>query len=563
MPISSPIPSVKVRAVDIPTLFFEQAQARIDAAIAAGGSKEAEPPLLVDGVTGRSLRFTDIRQQSRAIARALNRRGFGSQRESRTAVVLAPVDISFCCIYYGTLMAAGVYTAFDPALDVAELARRLAEVKAAVVFVAAELVPTLLAACELASLDVGQANIILVSGNCPGYTTLSSICSASDDDSLFEPYVITELAEQASKVAMISYTSGTTGKPKGVLITHRNLVCMYAMAGGYSARTVRDSDASLTPGMPAPSRVLSALPLSYVYGHSVLCYQSLASGDCIVQLPAFDLAMYLETIERYKIERLSGTPNLLHTLLCLTTKVDEGVVALTSAPARRFDISSVKTIGCGGAPLPSCLRQRYSEYFGGAPIVTGYGQTESSSTIAGSSWQKPAPGAVGVLYPNSVAKVIDAEGRETTDFGELCVAGPHITKGYVGAHKSPVDASGFLHTGDYARIDAGGNVFLSGRMADIIYSAQGLISPVDIEDALFEHQSVEDCAVVGEGVKGQTQPVAYVVPVPALRTPRLLDDLEAWLRERTGISIACHEVCAIPKSPAGKVSRHLLRQGSE
>ncbi|KAJ2548847.1 hypothetical protein GGH95_006358, partial [Coemansia sp. RSA 1836] len=309
----------------------------------------------------------------------------------------------------------------------------------------------------------------------------------------------------------------------------------------------------LTPGMPAPSRVLSALPLSYVYGHSVLCYQSLASGDCIVQLPAFDLAMYLETIERYKIERLSGTPNLLHTLLCFTTKVDKGVVALTSAPARRFDISSVKTIGCGGAPLPSCLRQRYSEYFSGAPIVTGYGQTESSSTIAGSSWQKPAPGAVGVLYPNSVAKVIDAEGRETADFGELCVAGPHITKGYVGAHKSPVDASGFLHTGDYARIDAGGNVFLRGRMADLIYSARDLISPVDIEDALFEHQSVEDCAVVGEGVKGHAQPVAYVVPVPALRTPRLLDDLEAWLRERTGVSIACREVCAIPKSLAGKV----------
>ncbi|KAJ2043072.1 hypothetical protein GGI08_007523 [Coemansia sp. S2] len=223
-------------------------------------------------------------------------------------------------------------------------------------------------------------------------------------------------------------------------------------------------------------------------------------------------------------------------------------------PTRKFDIGSVTVIGCGGAALPNCRRQRYSEYFDGAPILTGYGQTESSSTTAGGWWQKPAPGAVGVLYPNSMAKVIDAEGQETTGFGELCVAGPHITKGYIGRQKSPVDADGFLHTGDYARIDAGGNVFLSCRMSDIIYAAQGPISPTDIEGVLFEHLSVEDCAVVGEGAKGQAYPVAYVV----LCRPELLAGLEAWLQEKTGISIVCHKVDAIPKSPAGKVLRHLL-----
>ncbi|KAJ2878366.1 hypothetical protein IWW38_006341 [Coemansia aciculifera] len=132
--------------------------------------------------------------------------------------------------------------------------------------------------------------------------------------------------------------------------------------------------------------------------------------------------------------------------------------------------------------------------------------------------------------------------------------------GYVGKHKSPVDTDGFLHTGDFARIDAGGNVFLSGRMTDVIYSAQGLLSPVDIENSLFEHRAVEDCAIVGEGVKGQAQPVAYVVCVPALRTPELLGDLETWLYERTGVSIACRGVSTIPKSPAGKVLRHLLKK---
>ncbi|KAJ2335225.1 hypothetical protein GGH92_008086, partial [Coemansia sp. RSA 2673] len=531
-----------------------QAQARVDAVIAAGGSMEDEPPLLVDGITGRRLRFIDIKQQSLAIAHALRERGLCSQTDSQTVAVFSPVDISLCCIHYGTLMAAGVYTALAPELDAMELGRRLAEVNATFVFVAAELISTLLAACKLANLSIDQANIILVSGSCPGYTTLSSIFSETDKIPLFEPYVIKDVDEQKSKAAMIVYTSGTTGNSKGVVITHGNLVHMYMMSGGYSARTSLDNTSSSETKWPEPSRFLSALPLCFIYGHSVLCYQALATGDCIVQLPTFDLATYLAAIERYKIKRLSGTPNILHNLFCHTTKVDKGVVALVDMPTRKFDIGSVTVIGCGGAALPNCRRQRYSEYFDGAPILTGYGQTESSSTTAGGWWQKPAPGAVGVLYPNSMAKVIDAEGQETTGFGELCVAGPHITKGYIGRQKSPVDADGFLHTGDYARIDAGGNVFLSCRMSDIIYAAQGPISPTDIEGVLFEHLSVEDCAVVGEGAKGQAYPVAHVV----LCRPELLAGLEAWLQEKTGISIVCHKVDAIPKSPAGKVLRHLL-----
>ncbi|KAJ2738907.1 hypothetical protein GGI20_006198, partial [Coemansia sp. BCRC 34301] len=214
MPITSPIPSVTVPVVDIATLFFEQAQARIDAAIAAGGSAEEEPPLVVDGITGRSLRFTDIRQQSRAIGRSLKQRMLCGQQDMQTVAVFAPVDISLCCIHYGTLMAAGVYTALGPELDVAELARRLAEVKPTVVFVAEELLPTLCAACKLAGLDIDRANTILVSGSCPGYTTLSAICSGLDEDSSFEPYVITDPVEQESKVAMIVYTSGTTASAK-------------------------------------------------------------------------------------------------------------------------------------------------------------------------------------------------------------------------------------------------------------------------------------------------------------------------------------------------------------
>ncbi|KAJ1938081.1 hypothetical protein EC988_007700 [Linderina pennispora] len=186
---------------------------------------------------------------------------------------------------------------------------------------------------------------------------------------------------------------------------------------------------------------------------------------------------------------------------------------------------------------------------------------ESTSIIAGSSWTTPREGAVGVLYPNSSAMVIGTDGQETGGFGELCVSGPHVMHGYVNTATSPV-ASGFLRTGDYARVSTDGHVFLRGRIADIVYTAEGAVVPTDVENALADCSLVRDCAVKGEGPKGSAMPVAYIVPREAAASDNTLQQISQWAKTHAGVAIECRAVEAIPKSPAGKVLRYLLGQAS-
>ncbi|KAI9505987.1 hypothetical protein BX070DRAFT_183653, partial [Coemansia spiralis] len=350
------------------------------------------------------------------------------------------------------------------------------------------------------------------------------------------------------KVALIIYSSGVTGPPKGIMLTHRNIVAMMVMVGGPA--TSRRSQ----------SHILSALPLWHIYGHCVLCYQPFINGDCAVQLPSFEATAYLGAIEKYGVNRISGTPRLLHALLRETTKVGENTAIVDAHPSRKFDIGTVKVVGCGGSSLPPALKQKCSDYFGGAPVVVGYGMTESTSIIAGNSWCTPAPGAVGVLYPNTIAKVVDAQGNETSGIGELCISGPHIMKGYIGSESVFKSIDGFFHTGDYVQLSKNGHVYLHGRLTDIIHTSQGPVSPTDVESILATCPAIEDSAVVGVGTQGSAQAVACVI-LARSQTPKenLLADITQWIRKQAGNEeIACCETTAIPKTISGKILRRCL-----
>ncbi|KAI8322841.1 acetyl-CoA synthetase-like protein [Martensiomyces pterosporus] len=553
MPISSPIADVDIPLKDIATFFFEQAEARIDA-IASSGAQE--PAALVDGKTNSSLRFSDIKGMALRIARGLNTRHADEYPEELgdVAAVFSPADIRLSAIHFGTLMAGGTYMALDPSLEAPVLAQRLVDVNTKAVFVAAELVPALIDACKQSGAAIPKQSIILLRGSYPGYSTLDDLLVEPDAGEAFTPQVLAG-EETLRKVALVVYSSGTTGVSKGIMLTHHNVIAMYTMVGGYSARS-KVHDVHYPGAGAAQSHILSALPLWLLYGHCVLCYQPLTTGDCVVQLPVLDLDDYLGAIDRYSVNRLSAAPHVLHRLLRETTKAGAGSVVITAHPSREYNISSVKAVGCGGASLPPHLIKVYSEYFDGAPIIQGYGATESSSIIAGSSWTKPVAGAVGVLYPNTKAKVVDENGQETSGFGQLCIHGPHVMRGYTSrAVQSPV-VDGYLHTGDYARLTPDGHVFLKGRVVDVVHTADGPVSPTDIECQMVEHPDVKDCAVVGVGPRGSARPVAFVILTQ--ESTSSLSDVEKWIQERTGIAVECRETQMIPKSPAGKVLRYLL-----
>ncbi|KAJ2394111.1 hypothetical protein GGI23_004815 [Coemansia sp. RSA 2559] len=375
-------------------------------------------------------------------------------------------------------------------------------------------------------------------------------------DKPYTPYEFTP-EELATLPALLMYSSGTAGQAKGIVLTRRNILAANIMVGGYSARTAAVAQ---NPSHTSQGRILSALPPSHVYGHFVLSYQPLTHGDCVVLLRRFAASSFLEAIERHKITRISATPHILKTLLHETTKIDVRTARMCDNPGTKFYVGSVIAIGCGGASLPPMLMQKYSEYFGGASMFVGYGQTESSSIIAGNSWDvQAAPGAIGVLYPNTVAKVIDAEGNETDKLGELCISGPHVMKGYAGNVKSPI-VDGFLHTGDYVRLSANGDVFLHGRLADVVHTAHGQIVPTDVEAMLADNPAILDSAVVGVGKKGEAQAVVFLVLAKSdVPKNELLSDVRQFVITQMGNPhVVCREVSNIPKTPAGKILRHCL-----
>ncbi|KAJ2785054.1 4-coumarate--CoA ligase [Coemansia javaensis] len=559
MPVCSPVPAVDIPPVDVTTLLFGRG-----ADLPAG---REDAPLLVDGHTGDSLTLSALKQMAESVAAALAARGFSldagsvaSDGRGRVAAVYSPPDIRFSAVHFGTLAAGGTYTAIDPALDTEQAAARLKEGGVSVVFAAPDLVPRLLDAMAAAGADIPASNIILLRGSSLLHPSIDAL------DRVPPGTMLGALAGAgpalAERVALISYSSGTTGPPKGAMLTHRNIVAMWAVVGSYSPRRT----GAAAPPAGKQKRTLSALGPWHIYGHCTLCYQPFGAGDCVVQLREFDVAGYLAAIERYRIDHLNATPRYLLELFAGSRACGAGRVATKTQPAREFDIGSVRSLVCGGAPLGPHLRARYSDYFGGVPIFSGYGQVETSSAIGGVSWRRPAPGAVGVLYPNSTAKVVDRDGRETTGYGELCVAGPHVMRGYVGRPAAEhTDGDGFIRTGDCARLDGDGNIFLRGRVADVIHAAGGPLYPTEIEGVLDEHPAVGDVAVVGSGPDGHAQPVAFVAVVPSQDADADADadarlrDVERWARERLGIPVRCRAIAAIPRTPAGKKLRHQLR----
>ena len=368
------------------------------------------------------------------------------------------------------------------------------------------------------------------------------------NDGRFEAYPLGDLTDA---LAVIAYTGGTTGSPKGAMLTHANLTAACAQ---YAEIMTQTETSALEEGK---ERTLCILPLFHIYALSVVLILGFRLGAELVLHPRFDPAAAAKDIVLKKITVYAGVPTM-H-------------VAILNLPGvETMNFSSLKLCSSGGAPLPLAVQQGF-EKLTGCRLTEGWGMTETSPTGTFTPRTGPVkPGSCGIPIPGITMKFVDVAYPEREvapgERGEICVKGPNVMKGY---WKKPEEtanamtADGFFRTGDVGIMDEDGFVFIVDRTKDMLLCGGFNVYPRNIEEAIYQHPSVEEVSVIGipDSYRGET-PKAFV-KLKAGAAPLSFDELKAFLKDRLGKHemIGALEIRAdLPKTPVGKISKKDLRE---
>jgi long-chain acyl-CoA synthetase len=340
----------------------------------------------------------------------------------------------------------------------------------------------------------------------------------------------------------LPYSSGTTGLPKGTMLTHANLVSNHIQCIAAGRITERDT-------------LLIFLPFYHIYA-TMLMGAAVASGATQVIMERFEMATALSLVQRYRVTLFYAVPPVL--------------LAMTQYPdLEKYDLRSVRYILSGAAPLPPEVGRRVQQRTG-IPVLQGYGLTEASPLTHLNPVDRPEDvrlESVGLRISDEEEKIVDlATGKECApgEVGELLVRGPHVMRGYWKAPEETAEAlrDGWLHTGDIARRDADGYVYIVDRKKEMIkYKGFG-VAPAELEAVLHEHPAVADCAVVGKpDPEAGEIPKAFVVlkPGTSASADEILRFVESKVAGYKKIR-AVEFVDAIPKNPSGKILRRLLKE---
>ena len=450
--------------------------------------------------------------------------------------------------YYGALKAGGTVVNFSPLYTAQELADQVAdsETDIMVCLDVAQLYPTIAEVLErsrLKCLVVGNLAEVLPPGKALLYRLLKrrervavpadarhiAFAALLDNEPIADAPAI-----DPDDVALLQYTGGTTGTPKGAVLTHANL--------SINAQQV----AAIDPRGGRGDRILGALPLFHVFANTCVLNRSVVAGDEMVLLPKFEPLAALKAIARRKVTAMPGVPTMYRMLL------EHPRIA-------RFDLSSVRICISGGAPMPVELKTAF-EAATGATVVEGYGLTESSGVVSTNPYEGlNKPGSIGLPLPGTDIR-IDAADGET--IGELTIKGPQVMRGY---WRKPLEtagvfADGYLRTGDLGTIDEDGYVFIVDRLKDMIAVGGFKVFPSRLESELYAHPAVGEALVIGvPDDKLGERPKAFVtLHDGAAATAGELCD---WLNARVGKherAVAVEIRAVLPKTMIGKLSRKEL-----
>ncbi|MDB5933384.1 MAG: long-chain fatty acid--CoA ligase [Massilia sp.] len=341
------------------------------------------------------------------------------------------------------------------------------------------------------------------------------------------------------QVAALIYTTGTTGHPKGVMLTHRNLLYIAAVSS-----TLR--------GLTPQDRAYGVLPISHVYGLASVMLGTLYAGACLYLAPRFSAAAMLRAIGADKLTIMQGVPAMYARLLEL-------------APATPL-ASNLRFIYAGGSPLDPSLKRQVEQALG-LPLHNGYGMTESSPTISQTRLDAPRTDtSVGTVIPGVEVRIVDEAGVDVApgEAGELWVRGPNVMKGYYREAEltaATMRPHGWLNTGDMARQDTDGALFIVGRTKELIIRSGFNVYPLEVETALNAHPGVAQSAVVGRMVAGGNEEVVAFVEADPQHPPGE-QELRDYLAQRLSPYKCPSQIvimAALPAAATGKILKGQLK----
>jgi acyl-CoA synthetase (AMP-forming)/AMP-acid ligase II len=524
MILRSPYPDVVPPRESLPDLLF-------------GGLTPAElaQTATIDAANGHRYSYGELVSAVGSIANALAARGM---KPGDVAALVAPNSADYPAVFHGVLRAGGVLTPANPLYGAVELAQQFRDSRTRFVFVA----PMGLAAVRAAAAepDVHVEEIfVLAAADLNG----GPVRESTYEDLLTTPPAARFPSVSADDLAVLPYSSGTTGVPKGVMLTHGNLGANLLQMEPLAPRTDN-------PNM------LAVIPFFHIAGLNGIMNLGLYKRGSLVTLPRFQIESFLTAIEQFRI--------------AYTVIVPPIAVALMNSPlVDSFDLSSLELVDCVAAPLDTSLAEQLQERLG-ATVIQGYGLTESSPCTHGIPVERPDidRGTIGVLMPSVEARIVDpGTGDDVApgERGELWCRGPNIMRGYLNnptATATAVDQDLFLHTGDIVTVDADGVFRVVDRLKELIKYKGYQVAPAELEAVLLTHPGIADVAVIGvSDAESGESPKAFVVRHDS--HPDLdADDVKQFVAARVAHYKKIRHVEfleQIPKSAAGKILRKDLR----
>lgn len=513
----SPLPEVSIPEVPLPQFVLQRAAERGD------------KPAFIDGTSGCTLTYAELADGVKRVASSLAKRGF---KKGDVFAVYSPNTVEYAVVFQAVASLGGVITTVNPLYTSHELTHQLTDAGARFLITVLAFLDKVKEAAERVGLEE-----IFVFGEAEGATAYAELLKGDPSP----PEVAIDPRED---LVVLPYSSGTTGLPKGVMLTHYNLVANLEQIDGYQKATRRP--------LSEDDVLLGLLPFYHIYGMTVIMNYALLIGATVVVMPRFDLEQFLDLIQKHRITYANVVPPI--------------VLALAKHPlVDKYDLSSLRGVMSGAAPLGGDTAAAVSKRLG-CEVTQGYGMTELSP-VSHTNPDEPDtidPSKVGPPIPNTECRIVDAGTGENLgpgEPGELFVRGPQVMKGYLNnpdATTATLDEGGWLRTGDIAIADERGYFAVIDRVKELIKYKGYQVAPAELEAVLISHPKIVDVAVIGVADEEAGEvPKAFIVAKGSLTEEEVTRFLEERVAPYKRVR-AFEWVEEIPKSSSGKILRRVL-----